>query len=111
VTEFDYINPHPQLRFDQKDDHGIVTHWIGEIQLSPSQLAQSGWDRKRSLEALAPGTEVTVTIAPARFGQPLGLIGKIEAKDGDSIFGFRGFGKSLGNPGGPTRGSEKNGDE
>jgi hypothetical protein len=111
ATEFEYANPHPQLRFDQKDERGIVTHWVGEIQPSPGQLARLGWDRKRSVEALAPGTEVTITIAPARFGQPLGLVGKIEAKDGELIFGFRGFGKSLGNPGGPARGSEKNGDE
>jgi hypothetical protein len=102
VTEFEYANPHPQLRFDVKDDRGIVTHWTGEIQMSPSQLTQLGWDRKRSVEALAPGTEVTITIAPARLGQPLGLVGRIEGKDGELIFGIRGFGKSLGNLGGST---------
>lgn len=110
ITGFDYINPHPQVRFDQKDDHRVVTHWVGEIQSSPSQLAQSGWDRKRSVEALAQGTEVTITIAPARLGQPLGLIGKIEAKDGELIFGFRGFSKSLGNPSASTSSGGENGD-
>jgi len=62
-------------------------HWyIGilneEIAANPSQLVASGWGRKQSMEALAPGTEVTLTIAPSRAGGQVGLIQKITDSKG-----------------------------
>src|SRR5712672_2672287 len=77
VTEFRYANPHPQLYFDVKDDKGNVVHWSGEIAPNPAQLVQVGWGRKRSEAALAPGTEVTLSIAPSFAGTPVGLVNKI----------------------------------
>lgn len=103
VTEFRYANPHPQLYFDVKDDKGIVTHWSGEIAPNAAQLQQDGWGRKRSEAALAPGTEVTLTIAPSRAGTPVGLINKIVSASGENILGMSGAG--LGGAEGGGRGA------
>jgi len=85
VTEFRYANPHPQLFFDVKDDKGNVTHWSGEIAPNPAQLVQAGWGRKRPEAALAPGTEVTLIIAPSFAGTPVGLVDKITNAQGENI--------------------------
>jgi hypothetical protein len=90
VTEFRYANPHPQLFFDVKDDKGNVAHWSGEFYPNPAQLVQSGWGRKRSELALAPGTEVTVTVAPARAGGPVGAILKLLNDKGEPVMGSDG---------------------
>jgi hypothetical protein len=95
VTEFRYANPHPQLFFDVKDDKGNVVHWSGEFYPNPAQLVQAGWGRKRSEAALAPGTQVTITVAPARAGGPVGALLKLENDKGEVIMGV-GAG-----PGGP----------
>lgn len=92
VTEFRYANPHPQLFFDVKDEKGTVVHWTGEIAPNPTQLQQDGWGRKRSEAALAPGTEVTVTLAPSRLGTPVALVQKIVSAKGDVILGNVGLG-------------------
>jgi len=87
VTEFRYANPHPQLYFDVKDDKGEVAHWSGELAPNPAQLIQAGWGKKRSEAALTPGTEITVTIAPARAGGTVGLVQKIVDAKGETILG------------------------
>jgi hypothetical protein len=87
VTEFRYANPHPQLYFDVKDDKGNVTHWSGEIAPNPAQLVQAGWGKRKSEEALMPGTVITVTIAPSRAGGPVGLIQKIQNSKGETVLG------------------------
>jgi hypothetical protein len=92
VTEFRYANPHPQLFFDVKDEKGNVVHWTGEIAPNPSQLQQDGWGRKRSEAALAPGTEVTITLAPSRLGTPVALVQKIVNSKGEAILGAIGLG-------------------
>jgi hypothetical protein len=90
VTDFKYINPHPSLYFDVKDEKGNVVHWSGEIAPNAAQLQQEGWGRKRSEAALAPGTEVTLTIAPSRAGTPVGLINKIVNAKGEILLGLTG---------------------
>ena|ERR1700674_3820591 len=90
VTEFKYTNPHPQLYFDVKDDKGNVVHWSGEIAPNPAQLVQVGWGRKRSEAALAPGTEVTLTIAPSFAGTPVGLVNRIVNAQGENVLGMNG---------------------
>ena len=90
ITEFRYANPHPQLYFDVKDKDGTVTHWSGEIAPNAAQLQQIGWGKKRSEAALAPGTEVTLSIAPSRAGTPVGLINKIVNAKGDDVLGLGG---------------------
>jgi hypothetical protein len=105
VTEFRYANPHPQLFFDVKDDKGEVVHWSGEIAPNPTQLQQDGWGRKRSEAALAPGAEVTITLAPSRLGTPVGLINKIVSAQGESILGLTPLGG--GTPGAEGRGGKQ----
>ena len=90
ITEFRYANPHPQLFFDVKDDKGNVVHWSGEIAPNPAQLVQAGWGRKRSEAALAPGTEVTLTIAPSFAGTPVGLVNRIVNAQGENVLGMNG---------------------
>jgi len=92
VTEFRYANPHPQLFFDVKDEKGNVVHWTGEIAPNPTQLQQDGWGRKRSDAALAPGTEVTITLAPSRLGTPVALVQKIVNTKGEVLLGNIGLG-------------------
>ena len=106
VTEFRYANPHPQLFFDVKNPQtGEVVHWSGEIAPNPAQLQQDGWGRKRSEAALAPGTEVEITLAPSRLGTPVGLINKIADAQGESILGLRPLGG--GGAGGEGRGGNQ----
>ena len=92
ITEFRYANPHPQLFFDVKDEKGNVVHWTGEIAPNPTQLQQDGWGRKRSEAALAPGTEVSITLAPSRLGTPVALVQKIVNSKGEAILGAIGLG-------------------
>jgi len=60
VTEFEYKNPHVRLFFDTKDEHGNIKHWSGEL-ANPAQYVRAGWDKKRSIEALKPGTVLTIS--------------------------------------------------
>jgi hypothetical protein len=45
-----------------------VVHWSAELLPNPAQLIRNGWTRKRSIEALAVGSKINVTIAPSRAG-------------------------------------------
>ena len=85
VTEFKYMNPHVQLFFDVTDQKGKVTHWSGELLPNPAMLLRNGWTRKRSAEALMPGTVVAVTAAPARAGGNTALVLKIESESGEDL--------------------------
>lgn len=92
ITDFKYINPHPSLFWDVKDDNGKVTHWAGEIAPNTAQLQQEGWGRKRSEAALAAGSVVTITLSPSRSGNPVGLIQRVENAAGESVLGQIGLG-------------------
>jgi Family of unknown function (DUF6152) len=87
VTEFRYANPHPQLFFDVKDDKGNVVHWSGEFYPNPAQLVQVGWGKRRSEAALAAGTVINITVAPARVGGPVGAIMKLANEKGEILLG------------------------
>jgi hypothetical protein len=84
VTEYRFTNPHMQLYFDAKDDKGNVTHWSAEGP-DPAVWVQAGWGRRRSQAALAPGTEITVTVAPARNGKPVGTFSRIVLASGEQV--------------------------
>ncbi len=90
VTEFHYANPHPQLFFDITDEKGNVAHWSGEFYPNPSQLVQQGWGKRRSEAALAPGTQITITLAPSRAGVPVGAIMKLLNDKGEALLGVTG---------------------
>ncbi|HUQ53033.1 MAG TPA: DUF6152 family protein [Gammaproteobacteria bacterium] len=85
VTSFHYANPHPQLFFELTGDDGKAVAWSGEMLPNPAGLLRVGWTKARSLEALAPGKKVTVTVAPARAGGPVGLVMKITNQEGADI--------------------------
>jgi hypothetical protein len=70
VTEFIWTNPHSQIYLDVKDSSGKVVKWGIETN-SPGILTRAGWTR-RSLKA---GDEVTITLCPAKNGQPVAYIG------------------------------------
>lgn len=92
VTEFHYANPHPQLFFDVTDAGGEVAHWSGEFYPNPAQLIQGGWGKRRSEAALAPGTKITITLAPARAGTKVGAILKLLNDKGEVLLGVAGGG-------------------
>ena len=85
VTTFHYANPHPQLFFDVKDERGNVEHWAAEMLPNPAGLLRVGWTKARSLEALAAGKTVKVTIAPAKAGGPTGLVLRITDAQGNEL--------------------------
>ena len=54
VTEFLYMNPHVRVRFDVKDENGVVSNWTLECG-PPRGLFKAGWNK----EALKPGDKIT----------------------------------------------------
>ena len=102
VTEFHYANPHPQLFFDVTETNGEVTHWSAEFYPNPAQLIQGGWGKRRSEAALAAGTKITVTLAPARAGTKVGAVLKLLNEKGDVLLGVGGGGPGEVPQGGPT---------
>ena len=84
VTEFRYSNPHPQLYGDAQAG-GKVEHWGFEIAPNIAQLIKAGWSKKRSLEALAPGTKVTVEYSPSRAGGTVGLLRTVKNAKGEQL--------------------------
>jgi hypothetical protein len=85
VTSFHYANPHPQLFFDVTDTNGNVEHWAAEMLPNPAGLLRVGWTKVRSLEALAAGKTVKVTIAPARAGGQVGLVLRVTDMQGNDV--------------------------
>jgi hypothetical protein len=70
VTEFVWSNPHCQIYLDVKDAKGSVVHWAVESN-APGQMTRAGWTR----HTLKPGDEITVTLIPAKSGEPVGFSG------------------------------------
>ena len=89
VTQFNYLNPHPTMTFDRTVGDGEVEHWVAELLTNPSTLARQGWTRKRTLDALAPGTRVKLSVATSRAGGFSAIVMKIEDEDGQVIGGAR----------------------
>ena len=77
VTQFSWINPHPLIKVDAKDDKGNVEHWTMEMGSTPaSQLI--GWTRT----TLKPGDVVTIYLWRAKTGLPVGRFNKVVLADG-----------------------------
>ncbi len=93
VTEFRFTNPHIQLFFDIKDDKGNAVHWSAEGP-DPAVLVAVGWGKKKTMNALAPGTEIMITIQPARNGKPVAEMNNIQLPNGDFVCGFGGAAKA-----------------
>ncbi len=60
VTGFEFRNPHVSLFYETTDPNGKVIKWSGEM-AAPSVYLRDGWSRKRSEEALKPGTVITIS--------------------------------------------------
>ena len=77
VTEFLWINPHPLIKADFKDDKGEVQHWVMEMGSTVSaQLL--GWTRS----TLGYGDVVTLYVWQAKTKAPVGRFNKVEFSDG-----------------------------
>lgn len=89
VTEFNYINPHPTMKFDRTTSDGMVEHWVAEVFANPSNLARLGWTRKRSIDLLAPGTRVKLILGTSWKGGFGAVVLMIENEKGELIVSER----------------------
>jgi hypothetical protein len=80
VTEWFWANPHCFLKFDVQDDKGAVVHWIAETS-NPSDMSNLGWNKL----TFKPGDQATVTIEPAKNGQPIGRIMQVVLASGQTL--------------------------
>jgi Family of unknown function (DUF6152) len=80
VTKFMWSNPHSLVFFDAKDAKGKVAHWVVET-ASPEALRLIGWSK----ESLAPGDVITISLYPAKNGNPAGRLNKIVLADGTEL--------------------------
>ncbi len=78
VTEFVWSNPHCQIFVDVKDNKGSIVNWAIESQ-SPGILRRNNWTRA----SLKAGDQITITLAPAKNGAPVGFSGE---KNGKVVF-------------------------
>src|SRR5258705_8483110 len=80
VTEFLWINPHPLIKADFKDEQGNVQHWTMEMGSTVSaQLI--GWTRT----TLNFGDVVTLYVWQAKTKVPVGRFNKVVFADGSTM--------------------------
>ncbi len=82
VTEMYWSNPHCQIFLDVTDDKGKVINWAIET-FAPAVMKRAGWTH----ETVHPGQQVTITLAPSKKGNPVGMIRKIVFADGTELSG------------------------
>lgn len=110
VKSFEYRNPHPELHVEFKDASGSH-EWGLELLPNPAQLIRNGWSRAKASEALKPGTQVMVTVAPSKAGGVVGLLLRVTSLDGTELVtsgggaGGRQGDPDAGRQGGAGRGS------
>jgi hypothetical protein len=75
ATEFVWANPHCQIFLDVKDDKGVTVNWAIESQ-SPGILRRNSWTRT----SVKAGDQITITLAPAKNGAPVGFSGNQSGK-------------------------------
>ncbi len=90
VTDWSWTNPHCLLEFDVKDDKGNTVHWVTETS-NPTDMVKLGWTKRM----FKTGDSVTVTVVPAKNGQPIGEIAQIVI-NGQT---YKGMGPALAAPG------------
>ena len=82
VTEWEFINPHPQIYFDVKNEKGEIVHWAAEVLPTPSMMKNMnvGWTRK----TLKPGDQIVLDCNPSRVAGAKACLAKelkINGKD------------------------------
>jgi hypothetical protein len=80
IVEFQFVNPHCQLRVDAKDDKGNVVQWTGEF-TNPAALHRRGWTK----EMFKPGDQITLTGNKAKSGAPFMRVMKLQMADGRNL--------------------------
>lgn len=87
VTQFNYMNPHPTMTFERDVEGGVKEAWVSELLTNPSMMARQGWSKKKTEEALAPGTRVKLTVATSRAGGFSAIVMGIQTEDGQNVTG------------------------
>jgi Family of unknown function (DUF6152) len=80
IVEFEFVNPHCQLRMNVKDDKGNVVLWTGEF-TNPSALHRRGWTK----EMFKAGDPITLSGNKAKSGAPFMRVVKLELADGKTL--------------------------
>lgn len=80
VVSWLWANPHCVLTFDAKDDAGNAVRWSVEAGVLAGNT-RGGWSR----QTFKPGDEVTVTLSPAKNGQPVGRLEKVVLPSGQVL--------------------------
>lgn len=80
VREFQFIQPHPLITLEVKDDQGNVVEWSVEM-TAPNHLVHYGWSGKK----LKPGDQITVTGLPSKNGLKVLNLRKISWATGQEI--------------------------
>ena len=80
VTEWIWANPHCFLKFDAKDDTGMVRNWAVEVS-NPTDMTRLGWART----SFKGGDEVTVTLQPVKSGAPVGRLRSVVLPNGSTL--------------------------
>lgn len=80
VKDFMFIQPHPLITLEVKNDQGAMTEWSVEM-TAPNHLAHYGWNGKK----LKPGDAITVVGLPARNGLKVLNLRKISWANGEVI--------------------------
>src|SRR5689334_3688002 len=83
ITEFVWMNPHSQIKFDTTDDKGAVTHWNIEAP-PPTMLTERGWTKA----SLKPGWVVTMHFNAAMNGTPVGIMRKAVLPNGQDLWAY-----------------------
>ena len=80
VAKYSWINPHPLIVIDYKNEKGAVQHWTTEMGSTPaSELI--GWSRT----TLKPGDVITIYIWQSKTGLTVGRLNKIIMPDGSTM--------------------------
>ncbi len=77
VAQYRWINPHPLIVVDYKDEKGNTQRWTTEMGSTPaSELI--GWSRT----TLKPGDVITIYIWRSKTGATVGRLNKVILADG-----------------------------
>ena len=80
IQQLVWINPHPLIKADYKNDKGEIEHWTMEMGSIPSsQLI--GWSRT----TLKPNDVVTLYVWQAKTHAPVGRFNKVILADGTTM--------------------------
>jgi hypothetical protein len=83
ITEFIWMNPHSQVKFDALDENGVVRHWNIEAP-PPTMLTERGWTRS----SLKPGWVVMMHFNAAQNGSPVGIMRKAVLPNGEDLWAY-----------------------